>query len=147
MNVPVYADQGAGGTGGPSTVGPAGAAAEGFLGGMQADTVSTNNPDVEHWRSLAKASGLPQAESGFSLQTYSFVKAFAELVKRMGGDVSYANFTKTAEGLKADPIKLGTIPAIECGPLPTGHTCAIQAGIAKYTGGKWVIEQPFMAPQ
>lgn len=146
MNGPVYADQGGAGTGGPSTVGPAGAAAEGFLGGMQADTVSTNNPDVEHWRSLAKASGLPQAESGFSLQTYSFVKAFAELVKRMGNDMSYANFTKTAEGLKSNPIKLGSIPAIECGPLPDGHTCAVQAGIAKYTGGKWVVEQPFMAP-
>jgi branched-chain amino acid transport system substrate-binding protein len=144
---PVFADQGGAGTGGPSTVTPAGAAAEGFLGGMQADTVSTNNPDVEHWRTLAKASGLPQAESGFSLQTYSFVKAFAELVKRMGGDVSYANFQKTAEGLKSDPIKLGSIPAIECGPLPDGHTCAVQAGIAKFTGGKWVVEQPFMAPQ
>jgi branched-chain amino acid transport system substrate-binding protein len=144
---PVFADQGGAGTGGPSTVTPAGAAAEGFLGGMQADTVSTNNPYVEHWRTLAKASGLPQAESGFSLQTYSFVKAFAELVKRMGPDMSYANFTKTAEGLKSNPIKLGSIPAIECGPLPDGHTCAVQAGIAKFTGGKWTVEQPFTAPQ
>ena len=127
-------------------VGPAGEAAEGFLGGMQADTVSTNNPAVEHWRELAKKSGKPQAESGFSLQTYSFVQAFAELVKRMGDDVSYANFQKTAEGLKSDPIKLGSIPDIECGPLPDGHTCARQAGIAKYTGGKWVVEQEFMAP-
>ncbi|RTL67608.1 MAG: hypothetical protein EKK42_12315 [Pseudonocardiaceae bacterium] len=142
----VFADQGAGGTGGTSTVGPAGDAAEGFLGGMQADTVSTNNPAVEHWRELAKKSGKPQAESGFSLQTYSFVQAFAELVKRMGDDVSYANFQKTAEGLKSDPIKLGSIPDIECGPLPDGHTCARQAGIAKYTGGKWVVEQEFMAP-
>ncbi|GEL21598.1 branched-chain amino acid-binding protein [Pseudonocardia sulfidoxydans NBRC 16205] len=142
----VFADQGAGGTGGTSTVGPAGDAAEGFLGGMQADTVSTDNPAVEHWRELAKASGKPQAESGFSLQTYSYVQAFAELVKRMGDDVSYANFQKTAEGLATDPIKLGSIPDIECGPLPDGHTCAKQAGIAKYTGGKWVVEQQFMAP-
>jgi len=144
---PVFADQGGAGTGGTSTVGPAGAAAEGFLAGMQADTVSTDNPDVEHWRGLAKASGKPQAESGFSLQTYSFVKAFAELVKRMGPDMSYANFTKTAEGLKSNPIKLGSIPDIECGPLPDGHTCAVQAGIAKFTGGKWAVEQPFTAPQ
>jgi len=144
---PVFADQGGAGTGGTSTVGPAGAAAEGFLAGMQADTVSTNNPDVEHWRSLAKASGKPQAESGFSLQTYSFVRAFAELVKRMGPDMSYANFTKTAEGLKSNPIKLGSIPDIECGPLPDGHTCAVQAGIAKFAGGKWTVEQPFTGPQ
>ena len=56
---------------------------------MQADTVSTDNPDVEHWRSLAKQYSGEQGESGFSLQTYSFVKAFAELVERMGDDVSY----------------------------------------------------------
>lgn len=147
VNVPVFADQGGAGTGGTSAVGPAGAAAEGFLGGLQADVVSTDNPDVEHWRTLAKAYTGPQGESGFSLQTYSYVKAFAELVERMGSDLSYANFTKTAEGLKADPIKLGSIPDIECGPLPDGHTCAIQAGIAKFTGGKWVVEQPFIAPQ
>lgn len=147
MTGPVFADQGGAGTGGPSAVGPAGAAAEGFLGGMQADTVSTNNPAVEHWRALAKTYDGQQGESGFSLQTYSYVMAFAELVKRMGSDLSYANFTKTAEGLTNNPIKLGMIPDIQCGPLPDGHTCAIQAGIAKYTGGKWTVEQQFMAPQ
>lgn len=144
---PVYADQGGGGTGGPSTVGPAGAAAEGFIAGMQADTVSTDNPAVEHWRELAKKYTGEQGESGFSLQTYSFVMAFAELVKRMGTDLSYGNFTKTAEGLAEDPIKLGSIPDIQCGPLPTGHSCVVQAGLAKYTGGKWTLEQPFMAPE
>lgn len=143
---PVFADQGGAGTGGGSTVGPAGDAAEGFLAGMQSDTVSTDNPAVEHWRGLAKASGLPQAESGFSLQTYSYVKAFAELVKRMGGDLSSPNFTRTAEGLKANPIAVGSIPPIECGALPDGHTCVVQAGIAKYSGGKWTVAQPFTAP-
>jgi branched-chain amino acid transport system substrate-binding protein len=144
---PVYADQGGAGTGGPSTVGPAGAAAEGFLAGMQADTVSTDNPAVEHWREQAKKYTGEQGESGFSLQTYSFVMAFAELVKRMGTDVSYANFTKAAEGLAQNPIKLGSIPDIQCGPLPAGHSCVVQAGLARYTGGKWTLEQPFMAPE
>lgn len=147
VNVPVFADQGGAGTGGPSAVGPMGDAAEGFLGGMQADTVSTDNPAVEHWRDLAKQYKGEQGTSGFSLQTYSYVQAFAELVKRMGTDLSYTNFQKTAEGLKTNPIKLGSIPDIQCGPLPEGHTCAIQAGIAKYTGGKWTVEQKFAAPQ
>ncbi|MFC4945035.1 ABC transporter substrate-binding protein [Pseudonocardia sp. GCM10023141] len=147
MTGPVFADQGGAGTGGPSAVGPAGAAAEGFLGGMQADTVSTDNPAVEHWRTLAKSYQGDQGTSGFSLQTYSYVMAFAELVKRMGKDLSYTNFTTTAEGLATNPIKLGMIPDIQCGPLPGGHTCAQQAGIAKYTGGKWVVEQPFTAAQ
>ncbi|SHK53469.1 amino acid/amide ABC transporter substrate-binding protein, HAAT family [Pseudonocardia thermophila] len=144
---PIYADQGGGGTGGPSTVGPAGDAAEGFIAGMQADVVSTDNPAVEHWRELAKKYDGEQGESGFSLQTYSFVMAFAELVKRLGDDLSYDNFVKTAENLRNDPIKLGTIPDIECGPLPDGHDCVISAGLAKYTGGKWVVEQQFTAPE
>lgn len=144
---PVFADQGGAGTGGTSTVDPAGAAAEGFLAGMQADTVSTDNPAVEHWRQQAKKYQGDQGESGFSLQTYSYVMAFGELVKRMGNNLSYANFTKIAEGLAQNPIKLGSIPDIQCGPLPNGHTCVVQAGIAKYTGGKWIVDQPFTAPQ
>ncbi len=147
VSIPVFADQGGAGTGGTSAVGPAGAAAEGFIGGMQADTVSTDNPDVEHWRELAKAYTGKEGESGFSLQTYSFMKAFAELVDRMGDDVSYENFHKTAEALVDDPISLGSIPDIECSPLPTGHTCVQQAGLAEFTGGKWTVIQQFKAPE
>jgi len=147
VNAPIFADQGGAGTGGPSATKPMGDAAEGFLGGMQVDTVSNDNPAVEHWRGLAKAYTGEQGVSGFSLQTYSYVQAFVELVKRMGTDLSYVNFQKTAEGLKSNPIKLGSIPPIECGRLPDGHTCAIQAGIAKFTGGKWTVEQQFKAPE
>lgn len=147
VSIPVFADQGGAGTGGTSAVGPAGNAAEGFLGGMQADTVSTDNPDVEHWRELAQAYDGKEGESGFSLQTYSFLKAFAELVERMGDDVSYENFHATAEGLVDDPISVGSIPDIECTELPAGHTCVQQAGIAEFTGGKWTVKQGFTAPK
>ncbi|MEU8250313.1 ABC transporter substrate-binding protein [Nonomuraea sp. NPDC048916] len=145
ITIPVFADQGGAGTGGTSAVGPAGAAAEGFIGGMQADVVSTDNPSVEHWRALAKQYQGQQGESGFSLQTYSFLKAFAELVKRLGDDVSYANFNKTAESLADNPISLGSIPDIECGKLPDGHTCVQQAGLAEFKGGKWTVLQGFTA--
>lgn len=147
VTIPVFADQGGAGTGGTSAVGPAGAAAEGFIGGMQADVVSTDNPSVEHWRSLAKQYSGQQGESGFSLQTYSFLKAFAELVKRMGDDVSYANFNRTAEGLAENPISLGSIPDIACGKLPEGHTCVQQAGLAEFKDGKWSVLQKFTAPE
>lgn len=147
VTVPVFADQGGAGTGGPSAIGPAGAAAEGFIGGMQVDTVSTDNPDVEHWRELAQQYDGEQGTSGFSLQTYSFLRAFAELVTRMGDDLSYTNFQAVAEGLQDDPISLGAIPDIECGALPSGHTCVTQAGLAIVRGGKWEVLQEFEAPQ
>jgi len=147
VTIPVFADQGGAGTGGPSAVGPAGAAAEGFIGGVQADVVSTDNPDVEHWRELAKKYTGEQGESGFSLQTYSYLKAFAELLTRMDDDLSYTNFNSTAEGLVDDPISIGSVPDIECGPLPDGHTCVRQAGLAIFTGGAWQTLQGFQAPQ
>ncbi len=146
ITIPVFADQGGAGTGGPSAVGPAGDAAEGFIGGVQADVVSTDNPDVEHWRELAKQYAGEQGESGFSLQTYSYLKAFAELLTRMGDDLSYDNFNATAESLVDDPISVGSVPDIECGPLPGGHTCVRQAGLAVFTGGAWQTLQPFQPP-
>lgn len=146
ITIPVFADQGGAGTGGPSAVGPAGDAAEGFIGGVQADVVSTDNPDVEHWRGLAQQYDGEEGESGFSLQTYSYLKAFAELLERMGDDLSYENFHAVAEGLVDDPISVGSVPDIECGPLPDGHTCVRQAGLAVYTNGAWETLQEFQAP-
>jgi branched-chain amino acid transport system substrate-binding protein len=146
VTVPVFADQGGAGTGGPSAVKPAGAAAEGFIGGLQINLTNADNPDVKHWAELAGKYQGDQGMSGFSLQTYSYLKAFAELLKRMGSDLSYANFNKKAEALKADPIKLGTVPNVECAPLPDGHTCVQSAGLAVYTGGAWKLLQDFKAP-
>ncbi len=146
ITIPVFADQGGAGTGGPSAVGPAGDAAEGFIGGVQADVVSTDNPDVEHWRELAQQYDGEQGESGFSLQTYSYLKAFAELLERMGDDLSYENFHAVAEALVDDPISVGSVPDIECGPLPDGHSCVRQAGLAVYTNGAWETLQEFQAP-
>jgi hypothetical protein len=135
---PVFADQGGAGTGGTSTVGPAGAAAEGFLAGMQADTVSTNNPDVEHWRSLAKASGKPEPRAASrcrptasSGRSPNWSSAWARHVLR--------ELHQDRRGLKSNPIKLGSIPDIECGPLPDGHTCAVQAASrsSQAASGPW----------
>lgn len=147
VTIPVFADQGGAGTGGPSAVGPAGDAAEGLIGGVQADVVSTDNPDVEHWRELAQAYTGDEGESGFSLQTYSYLKAFAELVERMGDDLSYDNFHAVADALVDDPISVGSVPDIECAPLPDGHTCVRQAGLALFTGGAWETLQAFQAAE
>ena len=117
------------------------------IAGFQVDVVSTDNPDVEHWRQLATAYKGPEATSGFSLQTYGYLKAFSQVIDRMGRDTSYPNFEKVAEGLKARPIDVGTMPPIECDALPAGHTCVQQAGLAQYTGGQWTVIKPFVAPR
>ena len=147
VDVPVFADQGGAGTGGPSAVGPAGDAAEGFIGGLQVNLTTADQPDVEHWRELGEQYDGEQGTSGFSLQTYSYLKAFAELLDRMGDDLSYENFHAEAEALADDPISLGTVPDIECGALPDGHTCVQSAGLAIYTGGAWELLQDFQAPE
>jgi branched-chain amino acid transport system substrate-binding protein len=147
VNVPVFADQGGAGTGGPSAVGPAGAAAEGFIGGLQVNLTTAEAEEVAEWRELAEQYDGEQGTSGFSLQTYSYLLAFAELVDRMGDDLSYENFHATAEALADDPIALGTVPDIECGPLPEGHTCVQSAGLAVYSNGAWSLLQDFQAPE
>jgi branched-chain amino acid transport system substrate-binding protein len=147
VDVPVFADQGGAGTGGPSAVGPAGDAAEGFIGGLQVNLTTADNPDVAHWRELGEQYEGEQGTSGFSLQTYSYLKAFAELLERMGDDLSYENFHAEAEALVDDPISLGTVPDIECAPLPDGHTCVQSAGLAVYTNGAWELLQDFQAPE
>lgn len=147
VKVPVFADQGGAGTGGPSAVKPAGSAAEGFIGGLQINLTNADNPDVKHWAELGGKYTGQQGISGFSLQTYSYLTAFAELLNRMGSDLSYTNFNKKAESLKSNPISLGTVPDIACGPLPTGHTCVNSAGLAVYTGGAWKLLQNFKVPQ
>ncbi len=126
---------------------PAGAAAEGFIGGLQVNLTTADNPNVKHWAELAGKYSGQQGMSGFSLQTYSYLKAFAELIRRMGSNLSYDNFNKTAESLKSHAISLGTVPDIRCGPLPDGHTCVQSAGLAVYTGGAWKLLQDFRDPQ
>jgi len=145
--IPVVTDQGAGGTGGTNTVGQAGSAAEGFIGGLQVALPSDPSPQVQTWLAEAKKSTMPQAVSGFSLQGYGYLKSFAEVLKRAGSDLSYANFYKVADQLKSDPIDLGVMPPVTCGPLPTGHTCSVAAGLAVYSGGEWKPLLPFTDPQ
>lgn len=147
VDAPVFADQGGAGTGGPSAVGPAGAAAEGFIGGLQINLTTADVDEVAEWRELAEAYDGEQGVSGFSLQTYSYLLAFAELLNRMGEDLSYDNFHAEAEALVDDPIVLGTVPDIECAPLPDGHTCVQSAGLAVFTNGAWELLQDFTAPE
>ena len=149
LHIPAYADQGAANTGGVGAVGPAGSAANGFLGGLQVDLPTSNTQAVQTWRAQAQQYSGPQGLSAFSLQTYMQEMAFVEVLKRMGSDYSWSNFEKTANGLASNPITLGALPPIACGPLPDGHTCGNQSEIAKFdaTTQTWSVIQGFTAPQ
>jgi branched-chain amino acid transport system substrate-binding protein len=146
-NIPVMADQGAAGTGGSSATGPAGSAAEGLIGGLQVALPTDDIPEVKTWLALAQKSAMPQAVSSFSIQGYGYLQTFAEVLKRAGKDVSYANFYKEADKLATNPVDVKVMPAVKCGPIPTGHTCSNSAALAVFKGGKWEPLLPFTDPK
>lgn len=146
------ADNGGGGTGGPNTVSSAGAAADGFVGGLQvALPTSTDNDAVTAWRELAEAytgEGEAQKTSNFSLQTYYYTRALIDIIDRLDGDLAYERFHEVAESLVDEPLDLGALPALACGPLPDGHGCASGAALAEYSvdDESWTIVRDFAEP-
>lgn len=145
----VVAESGAGGAGGSNTVGQAGSDANGFYAMMAQDLPGSDvTRGVITWRKLAKASGLPQADNNFSLQTYGYAKIFFDVLSKVAatGDFSYPNFIKVAESVKVD---LDFMPPIACGPLPDGHSCGNGAGIAQYNAdaNRWDQVRDFKAPK
>ena len=145
------ADNGGGGTGGQNSVGPAGAAADGFIGALQQDLpTNTDNPAVADWAALAEAyegQGADQKMSNFSLQTYYYTRALIEVIDGLDGDLAYENFHAAAEALVDDPIELGAIPSVGCGPLPGGHSCGSGAALAEYDFDTmtWSVVRDFQA--
>ncbi len=153
-NARLCTDQGAAGTGGQSTVGPADDAAGGFLGALQVALPDTDSPLMSQWRALRNAycdsiSDECQAPN-FSQQTYLHSITFFDVVDRLDGDLSWDNFHTTAENLWVNPIATGAMPPIGCGPQADGgHACASGAGIAEYDleTGTWTQIRPFAAPK
>ncbi|MEE8601457.1 ABC transporter substrate-binding protein [Euzebya tangerina] len=149
-DVVLCADNGGGGTGGPNTVDSAGDAAEGFIGGLQVQLpTNTDNEAVAAWRELAEAytgEGSAQSTSNFSLQTYYYTRALLEILDRLDGDLAYENFHAEAESLVDDPLDLGALPILACGPLPEGHSCASGAALAQYSVADetWTVIRDFM---
>lgn len=146
------ADNGGGGTGGPNSVGPAGAAADGFIGALQVELpTNLDNEAVATWDELAEAYGGQGADAkktNFSLQTYYYTRALLEVFDRMEGDFAYDNFHAVAEATGDEPIDLGALPTIACGPLPDGHKCAAGAALAQYDASaeEWTVIRDFQSP-
>jgi branched-chain amino acid transport system substrate-binding protein len=148
LNIKVNSDNGAGGTGGTNMVGLAGDAADGFIGALQVSLpTDLSQFGVKAWRTVADKSSMPQATNNYSLQTYTYTKAFFKAVQRLGDDL---NWNRLFQLLETSKVKnQGAAPDITCGPLPTGHSCAKGAALAQYSTATkaWKIVSPFGPPQ
>ena len=147
-------DQGAAGTGGDNAVGPAGEAADGFLGALQVQLPTTDSPIPNQWRPLRDAYCEQISEEcnapNFSLQTYLHAISFFEVIDRLDGDLSWDAFHSAAESLRDNPIDMrGAMPDIRCGPRDGGgHFCAAGAGLSRYDFATetWTQIRDFQAP-
>ncbi len=147
-------DQGAAGTGGDNAVGPAGDAADGFLGALQVQLPDTDSPILNNWRPLRNAYCDTISEEcsapNFSLQTYLHAISFFEVIDRLDGNLSWEAFHSTAESLRDNPIDMqGAMPNIRCAEREGGgHFCAAGAGLSRYDfdSKTWIQIRDFQAP-
>jgi hypothetical protein len=149
---PICSDGGSAGVGGLTNIGAASPeASNGFVATLQTALPTSKDPFVLNWKKQFDAydGKFKEAGPGFSLQGYAYVIALARLIERLNGDLSRENFHKVAESLKGNPIKLGAVPEISCGPLPGGHTCATGAGLATFDSATktWTQTQEFRRPK
>ncbi|GAA0607394.1 ABC transporter substrate-binding protein [Sporichthya brevicatena] len=141
----IVGNSSSGGPGSPSTVGPAGPAAEGFISSAILEFPTSDAPEVQKYREAMKAGGGAEADNSFALQNYASAQVFFEIVKRLGDDVCWAKFR--AEGEKLSDFKTGLIPPVTFGALPGGHSGTKGARIAQYTGKEWKALTEFVEPQ
>lgn len=69
-----------------------------------------------------------------SVWSYSNTQVMLEVIKRMGDDLTWGNFNKTAEGMK-DYAGAEGLPPVTFGPLPDGHSGTSDVLITKLEGG------------
>jgi branched-chain amino acid transport system substrate-binding protein len=141
----IVGNSSSGGPGSPSTVGPAGPAAEGFYASAILEFPTSDTPEVKRYRAAMEKAGGGEADNSFALQDYASAQVFFEIVKRLGNDVCWAKFRTEAE--KLTDLKTGLIPPVTFGPLPGGHTGTKGARMAQYKNGTWTALTDFLEPQ
>ncbi|MCC5575292.1 ABC transporter substrate-binding protein [Microtetraspora sp. AC03309] len=123
-------------TGSAGTVGPAGSAAKGVYGTFISELPTSDAPEAAAWRTAQQAAAPDQVGSAYALQAYANTKIFFEIVTRMGDDLSWADFQKTAESLKEHAS--GIYPPITFGPAAAGgHVGTTGAKVAEWDGSDW----------
>ena len=125
-------------TGSSATVEPAGEAATGTYGTLISELPTSEAPEVAAWREAQDAAAPDQTGSAYALQAYANAKVFFEVVRRMGDDMSWASFQRTAEGMQ--DYASGIYPPISFGPAADGgHVGTNGAKVAQWDGSAWVL--------
>lgn len=123
-------------TGSAGTVSPAGEAAKGVYGTYISELPTSDTPEVAAWRTVQEAVNPDEALSAYALQAYASTKIFFDIVEKMGDDLSWANFQKTAESLEGHAS--GIYPPITFGPAAEGgHVGTTGAKVAEWDGSEW----------
>lgn len=136
------ADASAAGTGGSTTVGPVGAAANGFIGALtSALPTDTTLSGVAEWLKQGK----PAAGANYDLIAYESAMVFFHVMKKMGKTLSWKHFDKVAQSLKHYSTG-GVLAPLTFGKLPHGHSGADSVAFAKYTNGTWTEVSGFLKP-
>ncbi|HLI16272.1 MAG TPA: ABC transporter substrate-binding protein [Acidimicrobiales bacterium] len=138
-------DSSAANTGTPVVVQPAGSAAKGLYGALVAALPTGNSKALRVYRAAVNKIDPSATSSAYALQAYAQNLILFEILRRMGNDLTWANFIKTAQSLKH--YDTGLLPPISFGNLPGGHTGSHGAAIAEWTGSAWKIVQNFRNPK
>lgn len=128
------------GAGSSVAVGPAGTAADNVYGTMVVDLPTSDTPEVAAWKA-APGTAADSTGAGYSLQAYATAQVFFGILEKMGDDLSWDNFQKTAENTK--DLEVGLLPPVSFGALPGGHSGTVAAKVAQYTSaGGWTVVTP-----
>ncbi len=135
-------DSSAANTGTSGAVAAAGDAANGLYGAAVAALPTGSSPQIDKFRNALKASSPSTTPDLYSLIAYATNQVLFEILKRMGSDLTWANFQKTAEAVQG--YETGLLPPVTFGALPGGHTGSHGVLFAQYSGGTWTTKTDFI---
>ena len=135
-------DSSAANTGTSGAVAAAGDAANGLYGAAVAALPTGSTPQIEKFRAAVKASSPSTTPDLYALIAYATNQVLFEILKRMGNDLTWANFQKVAESLNG--FQTGLLPPVKFGPLPNGHTGSHGVLFAQYNAGTWTTKTDFI---
>jgi ABC-type branched-subunit amino acid transport system substrate-binding protein len=136
----------AGTVGGSQIITVGGQSAEGLLISQFVCTdLCADSPQVQQVQADAKKFAPDVSPtSNFLYENYGTVMVFAEIIKRMGNDLSWSNFTKQAETLKE--FKTGLYPPVTFTSGPSGHVGTSGAYLVQVKEQKFSKLTDFLEP-
>lgn len=129
-------------TGTAGAVGAAGEAANGLIGAAVAALPSGTTPEIQKFRDAMEKYSPGLEPDLYSLIAYGTNQVFFEILRRMGDDLTWENFQRTAEALEG--FETGLLPPATFGPLPGGHTGSHGVLFAEYDNGTWTTMTDFI---